>query len=230
MTTTYTAPLSSPASINDNDGILASHQAVSADLTPENLQPYDGVLVACFSKHPLVHYLSCQQGERGPLLATGIFEAAVLTALSLLATPAVEGGKPKTYPRWGIITTGKFWENHLADGVKELLGAGRLDANAKFAGVESTGLDASDFHGDLDPSVIRRKLEEASRRLFQKGQVDCIIMGCAGMAGLEEIIRTVAVDTYGPETGNQTYIIDGVKAGIGMLEQMVKNKRMFQAQ
>lgn len=191
------------------------------------LQKYDGVLVACFSAHPLVHKLAHEQGSRGLLAVTGIFEASILASLSLLTTPLSSSATPRT---WGIVTTGKFWESHLAAGVSDLLGQDPNSRNVKFAGVESTGLDAGDFHGGMHPAIVRQKLKEATKRLLSTGAVDCVVMGCAGMAGLEETIRDAAIERYGKEAGNRLYIIDGVKAGIGLLEQMVRNKRMFQKQ
>jgi Asp/Glu/hydantoin racemase len=183
------------------------------------LKQYDAVIVACFSVHPLVGMLAEKEGEFGRLAVTGIFEASVLTCLSLLRP-----GK-----KWGIVTTGKFWEEHLSVGVNHFLGTEAHGANSKFAGVETTGLTAGDFHGGLDPEVVRQKLRDATGRLLEQGDVECVVMGCAGMAGLEEIIRSVAIDKYGPAEASQLLVIDGVRAGLGLLEQMMRNKRAFQS-
>ena len=43
--------------------------------------PYDGVLIACFSNHPLVHILRESLPQRQPVV--GIMEAAVIHALQL---------------------------------------------------------------------------------------------------------------------------------------------------
>lgn len=227
---TYTAPPSSPSSINTGEDVLRSSEVVYENLTASrgDLRTYDAVLVACFSVHPLVHKLAHEQGSHGLLSVIGIFEASILTALSLLGTSPASS-KPATPRTWGIVTTGKFWEKHLADGVKTFLGQRDLESsNVKFGGVESTGLDAGDFHSGVDPAVTREKLKEATKRLLGTGVVDCVVMGCAGMAGLEEIIRDAAIEKYGKEEGDRLFIIDGVKAGVGLLEQMVRNKRMFQ--
>lgn len=222
---TYTAPAESPASINDGEDVLRSCEVVYKDVTSANLlKDYDAVLVACFSVHPLVQALAAEDGARGNLVVSGIFEAGVMASMALLAQPALPTHPPR---KWGIVTTGKFWEAHLNHGVNSFLGAKPEAPNDKFAGVETTGLDAGDFHGGVSPEVIRQKLVEATKRLLGRGQVDCVVMGCAGMAGLEEIIRSAAVEVYGPEQGGQVFIIDGVKAGIGLLEQTVKNKEMF---
>lgn len=104
---------------------------------------------------------------------------------------------------------------------------GSQEQSAKFAGVQSTGLDAGDFHS-VDPEQVRQKLRDATQRLLQSGDVRCVVMGCAGMVGLEDIIRRVAVDMYGKEKGHKVAIVDGVKAGILQLDLAVKSRRMFE--
>ncbi|KAI0411922.1 hydantoin racemase [Xylaria grammica] len=210
---TYTGPSGCPASINDGDDIEKSTSAVLADFDAGS--GYHGIVVACFSVHPLVPKL---QSLSGPNCAvTGIFEASVLAAISL-----VEPGQ-----KWGIVTTGKFWEDHLSDGVKAFLGADVKDSNAKFAGVESTGLNASDFHHGVDPAVVRQKLKKATKRLFDAGQVHVIVMGCAGMAGLEDIIREAANEERGEEFAYSIlHVIDGVRAGVMQVDHMIRNHRL----
>lgn len=217
---TYTAPQESPASINDGNDLLTSTEVVSQNVTSTGvLKQYDAVLVACFSVHPLVGKLAELEGAYGKLAVTGIFEASILTCLSLLPPQQ----------KWGIVTTGKFWEDHLTKGVNAFLGAEAQALNSKFVGVETTGLNAGDFHGGVDPAVIREKLSEATRRLLTQGNLECVVMGCAGMAGLEQIIRSVALEEYGTERGSRILVVDGVRAGVGLLEQMVRNKRAFRA-
>ncbi|KAI1101594.1 Asp/Glu/hydantoin racemase [Jackrogersella minutella] len=214
---TYTAPSKAPASINNEEDIGQSLLAVLRDLRDSHpsAAAYDGVVVACYSVHPLVEVLQGSP-EYARTTATGIFEASVLTALSLLG------------PRdaWGIVTTGKFWETHLASGVRAFLGG---DAGAKFAGVESTGLNAGDFHRGVDPAVVRRKLSEATKRLLaRKPGVKCVAMGCAGMAGLEEIIRSAACEEKGEKFAyGELHVIDGVRAGIMQVEQMIRHQRLL---
>ncbi|CAM1509387.1 Fc.00g031260.m01.CDS01 [Cosmosporella sp. VM-42] len=215
---TYTAPPSAPDSINNQEDIDASTKAVlddselGKDLSSDK---YDAVLVACFSVHCLVTKLMRYQH----LAITGIFEASVLTSLSLLPTP-------RNPEQWGIVTTGKFWEKHLSDGVKNLLGQEVTSDNRKFAGTFSTGLNAGDFH-HVSPEEVRAKLKEATKKLLSPGNVACVLMGCGGMAGLEDIIRETAVELYGKADGDRVYIIDGVKAGVMQLEQTIRSKRTF---
>lgn len=176
---------------------------------------YDAVLVACFSVHPLVSKLLRYQH----LAVTGIFEASILTALNLL--PA-----PKFNDKWGIVTTGKFWEKHLSDGVKEFLGQEVNETNHKFAGVFSTGLTAGDFH-KVSPEEVRAKLREATQKLLNTGNVRCVVMGCGGMAGLEDIIRSTATETYGRAEGDRVFVLDGAKAGVMQLEGEIQSRQIF---
>lgn len=208
----YTAPAESPASINDDGDIQASTEVVWANLEARGLlNDYDGVLIACYSKHTLVEQIQeCQPG----LPVTGIFEASVLASLPLV----------KPCRGWGIVTTGKFWEAHLSHAIETFLG----DGCDSFLGVQSTGLAAGDFHGDVPPEVIRVKLKAATKRLLAEGRPDCVLMGCGGMAGLEEVIRTAVREELGEQVAKEVYVVDGVRAGVGVIEQMVRNKRMFQ--
>ncbi|KAI5925202.1 Asp/Glu/hydantoin racemase [Camillea tinctor] len=216
---TYTAPPPSPSSINDGGDIQRSTDVVLADLTDEHRAAYDGILVACFSVHSLVPAL--QGGDTNPShrsqAVTGIFEASILTALSLL----------KPGEKWGIVTTGKFWEAHLSDGVREFLGiTAPSEENAKFAGVASTGLNASDFHHGVDPAVVQAKLRDATRKLLAGGRTTCVVMGCAGMAGLEEIIREAACELLGEQFAyGDLHVVDGVRAGLMQVENMIKLQR-----
>lgn len=208
----YTAPEESPASINDDHDIKASTEVVWANLEATGLlKDYDGALIACYSKHALVEQI---QARRPDLPVTGIFEASVLASL-----PLVRPGRG-----WGIVTTGKFWEAHLSEAIASFLGGGA----GSFLGVQSTGLVAGDFHGDVPPEVIRDKLKAATKRLLAVEQPDCILMGCGGMAGLEEVIRAAVREQLGEQSAKDVYVVDGVRAGVGVIEQMVRSKRMFQ--
>lgn len=149
----------------------------------------------------------------------GIFEASIITAQLLL--------RPYSEEKWGIVTTGKFWEDHLSSGVRSFLGQGADAGNqSNFAGVFSTGLTAGDFH-HVPPEQVTEKLEAATGRLLRSGDVRCVVMGCAGMAGLEKVIRSTAEKLYGEEKAKGLYVVDGVKAGVLQLQQMVRSKKAF---
>lgn len=224
----YTAPHDSPPSINNADDIEASTRAVWNHICDQKaLQDYDAVLVACYSAHPLVHKIAT---EHPHIAVTGIFEASIMAALPLLRRTGIGAGTGAGAGAgggWGIVTTGQFWEAHLDEAVKAFLGQRADDGNNLFRGVFTTGLNASDFHGGVSPDTMQGRLMDAARRLLRKGTVDCVLMGCAGMAGLEDIIRSAIREEYGEQAVDRVYIIDGIRAGVGVLEQMVRNRHMF---
>ncbi|CAH0003088.1 unnamed protein product, partial [Clonostachys byssicola] len=221
---TYTAPSTAPASINDDTDIKASEEAVCQDIADKSLSldQYDAVLVACFSVHTLVPRLPTLTSAS----VTGIFEASILTAQLLL--------QPYTDQKWGIVTTGKFWEDHLSAGVRSFfgqaprgdLGQGGSSSSSNFAGVFSTGLTAGDFH-HLPQAEVDAKLREATGKLLKAGDVRCVVMGCGGMAGLERVIRSTAAELIGEDFARGLYVVDGVRAGVLQLEQLVRSKQVF---
>lgn len=223
--TTYTAPSSAPPSINNDEDIQASTEAVLNDISNGKLilDDYDGVLVACYSVHPLVHELRDRLrpiagSTDSPKHVTGIFEASVLTAQLLIGPPSKE--------TWGIVTTGKFWEEHLTQGVRGCLGQAAHEQSANFGGVFTTGLTAGDFH-TVPPEVVERRLVKATKLLLDSGRVTCVVMGCAGMAGLEYTIRSAAAELNGGNEVRDLHVVDGVKAGIMQLDQAIRSKLIF---
>lgn len=211
-----TAPVTSPASINNDADLALSTDAVLTALGDLSSLDYDAILVGCYSVHPLVVRL--KEGVNDGVVVLGIFEASVLSAFSLLE-PYADNTK------FGVVTTGEFWEKNLADGVGEYLGLGAGHQTARFAGIFTSGLEAGDFHGSMPQDVVGDKLRDATRRLLRSGKVRVVIMGCAGMAGLEDIIRSVVTEEYGDK--EKVYVVDGVKAGAGLVLETVRSARLF---
>nr|WOD46170.1 hypothetical protein [Trichoderma atroviride] len=224
---TYTAPEQAPASIDNQQGIDASVEAVTND--PEFMpwfrsRAFDAVLVACFSVHPLVTQLA---HSLKPVPVIGIFEASILNVLPLI--PMAEADRAQKQRKWGIVTTGAFWETHLSNGVAAFLGSSTASSSfndPRFAGVFSTGLNAGDFH-TLYPYEIDERLREATKRLLSSGDITCVVMGCGGMGGLQDMIRTIVIEEYGRERAKDVYIVDGVRAGVLQLQQTVQSRRIF---
>lgn len=137
---------------------------------------------------------------------TGIFEASATTSLSLISD----------HESFGIVSTGKVWEEALESAAHEFLGS---EKSRRFAACETTGLNASELH-DLPVEEVRARMMAATKRLLRKGkelEVKAICLGCAGMVGLDEAVMTACVEELGQERGAQVRIVDGVKAGVGML-------------
>ncbi|KAL2392108.1 hypothetical protein ABEF95_012709 [Exophiala dermatitidis] len=207
---------------------------------------------------------------------TGIFEASCLVSLGLVGNSSsassstldtggsdsntnnnTKGGNGNSDVEsngfgFGIVSTGKIWEEALGRAVNEFLGLGlesdstslskRSSPRGRFYGCETTGLNASELH-DLPAEEVRRKMMDATRRLLRRGRitasssalrqasggdgrssaVKAICLGCAGMVGLESAVREACIEELGSEeAGNNVAIVDGVKAGVGVLYGLVK--------
>lgn len=195
---------------------------------------YDGFLVACYSAHPLVGLIKeaiRKHEEAYPeapsKYVTGIFEASVLTSLSLISSFQLTGGnsglldKAQTRETFGIVSTGSIWETELSQAVRDMLISPGDKPNgtstARFAGVATTGLTAVELH-TTSSEEVRQRIINATERLLQNtsGPVGAICMGCAGMAGMEEAVREGCIRAYGTQ-GRRVKIVDGVVAGAGML-------------
>lgn len=109
--------------------------------------------------------------------------------------------------RFGIITTGKIWEALLAGGVEQFLGGEK--GGKRFAGVESTGLNAKELH-EIDKVEVDKRIKEAAVSLLRQGNVRAVCLGCAGMAGMGDVVRAAAKD----EGEGGVKIVDGVCAGL----------------
>ncbi|MCJ1472662.1 hypothetical protein MMC13_001311 [Lambiella insularis] len=199
----FTAP-SGPPSINNAADISASVTACLPHLEKlVDTEKYDGYLIACYSHHPLVSALRTRTAV--PVL--GIFEASVVTALQLL--------NPKTELReqFGIVSTGKVWEELLGTAVLEMLGTASSARNGRVAGVETTGLDATELHS-APQEEVKRRIKEAARKLVERGNVKVVLLGCAGMVGMETWVKE--------EVGEAVKVVDGLKAGIVALQGLIR--------
>lgn len=130
---------------------------------------------------------------------TGIFEASVATCLQSL----------NVHDKFGIVSTGKQWEEILGDAVTNLLGSA---SSSRYAGTETTGLNAVELHTTPKEEVDKR-MKDATKRLLDK-KARAICLGCAGMAGMDKTVREACIEHLGEEEGNRIKIVDGVISGI----------------
>jgi Asp/Glu/hydantoin racemase len=205
----FTAP-TGPKSINNEDDAAESVDHCLPALR-QVLERHDGFLVACYSQHPLVPRLkeeSVISAARKPV--TGIFEASVSTSLQVIHPDE----------KFGIVSTGKVWEDILTEATVAFLGTGS-EASKRFAGVETTGLNATDLH-DAPAEEVRKKMKDAVKRLLKKGKVGAVCLGCAGMSGMDEMVREACIEELGSVDGNRVRIIDGVMAGVAWLEGAIR--------
>ena len=199
--------------LSDDAALRLSTDSILADISAKSvdIDKVDAVLVACYSVHGLVPALS----PRKSLAVTGIFEASIMTALSVL----------KPSEQWGIVTTNQFYDKHLCDGVNQFLDRDAGTKKGKFAGVTTTGLTAEELH-TASPDLVRERLREATVKLLQSGNITCVILGCGGMVGLEDTVRAAAEHVYG-DRARGVYVVDPVKAGVLQLYQTVCSQRLF---
>lgn len=189
----------------------------------KDIATYAGFLVACYSVHPLTERLPSILPPSIPVV--GIFEASISTALSLLrpTPPKNADGQTQKVKKFGIVTTGTYWEKTLTEGVMEAVGVDDIAHCKRFKGVFSTGLSAGELH-TAPAEEVRRRMKDATRRLVQDDDVSVVCLGCAGMAGMDEMVREACVEALGKEKAAAVTIVDGVKAGIAILDGLVRSR------
>jgi len=83
--------------------------------------------------------------------------------------------------------------------------------------VETCGLNAGELHGHGE---VEGRVKGATRRLVEstngtsRAKLGAVILGCAGMAGMEGWVRDVV--------GEEVRVVDGVRAGVGLLQGLVR--------
>jgi len=227
----WTAPSEAPLSIDDEETsdsstavclprileLCKSAAANAGALTGGVERLFDGILIACYSDHPLIALLRTHLVDP-PIHVLGILEASVAHALLL----------PQQAPlnKFGIITTGQTWEPVLGSAVKSFLG---VTESERFAGVRSTGIGVLGFHGPGEPNEVDSGVEKAVQELVKDG-VGVIILGCAGMSGLEASVKRAASAASAASaaassrvgTGRAVLVVDGVRAGIQLLVGLIR--------
>ena len=90
---------------------------------------------------------------------------------------------------------------------------GREKCEEVYKGCETCGLDAGELHGHGE---VERRVKDAAGRLVEGegGKVGVVVLGCAGMVGMEEWVGSVV--------GEGVRIVDGVRAGVGVLQGLVR--------
>ena len=128
-------------------------------------------------------------------------EVTSIPIISILEAPLLLAASIGS--RTGIITTSRRWELLLA---REVASVGMSHLNT--AGVVSSGFSTSELH-DLPHEQVKTTLGAVSKeRLVQDPAkaADVIVLGCAGMAGLEDAIRA--------ECGDGVVVLDPVRCGL----------------
>ncbi|KAJ7139887.1 Asp/Glu/hydantoin racemase [Mycena epipterygia] len=192
----YTAPADAPPSINDATTGTISAAVCFRDIVAKGwIDTYDGFLVSCFSDHPLIHMLR----EKTTKPAIGILEAAITHSLLC--------GQ-----RFGIVSTGTGYNYGRHSEVRTFMG-GHSD---KFAGLVASGLGVVELR-EGERQYVETRMKRASGELAAMGS-DVIILGCAGMAGMEALVQSGVKEAGFPVVR----VVDGNKAGVELLAALVR--------
>lgn len=197
--TGYTAPYPAPTAIESATDAIMSTEAVLRDLAKhaasngETVQNFDGMIVACFSKHPLIDALR----ESYDVPVIGIMEASLYVARML-------GG------RFGIVTTAQR-SKIIQDDQVAAYGLSHF-----YVGSESTHLGVLELDSRPREEVAKR-ITHASRALAVKG-ADTILLGCAGMTDMMRAAKDAVREEDGRRTVN---IINPIEAGVMMMSSLV---------
>lgn len=197
--TGYTAPYPAPTAIESTTDAIMSTEAVLRDLAKyaatngETVQNFDGMIVACFSRHPLVDAL--RESYDVPII--GIMEASLYVARML-------GG------RFGIVATGARSKITQDDQVAA------YGLSHFYVGSEATHLGVLELESRPREEVAKR-MANAARSLVAKG-ADTILLGCAGMTDMVRAAKDGVRDEDGRRTVN---VIDAVEAGLMMMTSLV---------
>jgi allantoin racemase len=174
-------PEHGPESIEGRfDEIVSAYWTL--DCVMQVIDRYDGVVVACYGPHPVIEGIR----EASTVPTMGIMEASILYALPLGS-------------RFSIVTTSPRWVPLLEEGVA-LLGV-----QARCASVRSSGLAVLDLDRLPHAEVCARLAAEAVRAV-EDDEAEVILLGCAGMAGLQESVAAAA----------GVPVVDAVWAGVVM--------------
>jgi len=197
--TGYTAPYPAPTAIESVTDAIMSTEAVLRDLAKysatngETVQNFDGMIVACYSKHPLIDALR----ESYDVPVIGIMEASLYVARML-------GG------RFGIVATASR-SKILQDDAIAAYGLSHF-----YVGSEATHLGVLELETRSREEVLKR-VALCARALAVKG-ADTILLGCAGMTDMVRAAKDGVRDEDGRRTVN---VIDGVEAAVMMMSALV---------
>jgi Asp/Glu/hydantoin racemase len=207
VTLTFHNPSTGPPGIHDAVTAQQSTDACLSELTGASptldLEDFDGVLVSCFSEHPLISALSSHLASLGSnTRVLGMLHAGFASAL---LTP-----EP-----FGIIATGTGPKPNLIIAAANFLGSG---TSSRFVGSLTTGLGVVELQ-EGDQNRVETNMKETTGRLVDLG-AGTVVLGCAGMSGMDRWV----IDA-GLEKGKRVRVVDGARAGVEMLCALIRTSR-----
>lgn len=203
-----------PASDEDIENIEAdTARGLSREKFRGQFDEFDALLYCGF------HSNSVPRQVTGALNKTsmGVLDASILAALSLVQDDS----------HWGIVTKSSFLQDHITDAVYKFLGQQPSTQNARFKGVFAPAASSSVSEKSEKDQDQDSQLFEAAKRLFQTGNVACVIMGATDFRGMAPIIRRAASDVYGPDRGWGVFIVNPLHAGVDHLRLQLRARYSY---
>lgn len=193
----YTAPSSAPKEIDGTESLLLSEKAVLPDfLEKKLLDLHDGFLVCCYSDHPLTHSLA--KLTEKPVL--GIMQATLLYSYA-------NARLRKLF----VLTSTSGWNETLDEAIVLFAGCGTFPAS-KFQHTRALDVLVLSLADPIEFEKIAVRVQ-AMLEEYKNDQIDCVLLGCAGMAGLDEKLS---------EKFPGILFIDSVKIGVEFLSGLMR--------
>lgn len=172
---TYTAPDSAPREITGVETSKTSESIVLEDIRQRGIaENYDGFIVCCYSDHPLIKSLSALSGK--PVI--GIMQATLLYSL---LNPNLQ--------KLFILTSTSGWEPLLDQGIQDFLGVKEFPST-KFQRTVGLDIAVTNLANEEEYGKIRDKVTHILKDEYKGDHIDCVLLGCAGMAGLNTKLST----------------------------------------
>lgn len=193
----YTAPPDAPKEIDGELSLKLSEQAVLPDLLSKNLHTkHLGFLVCCYSDHPLVHSLA--KKADAPVL--GIMQATLLYSYA-------NARLSKSF----VLTSTSGWNNILDKAIVSFSGTDAFPTR-KFQ--KTRALDVLVLNLS-DPQEFKKIIDRVETFLdeYRHDNIDCVLLGCAGMAGLDEKLSAKFPGIV---------FVDSVKIGVEFLTGLMR--------
>lgn len=194
----YTAPSLAPKEISGTETSIQSEKIVIEDLSKrEDLNSYDGFLICCYSDHPLIYSLAKFTDK--PIL--GIMQATLLYSL---LNPSIR--------KLFILTSFSEWGPLLDKGIEDFVGCSNFPGS-KFQRTKALNVSVLSLSDPREYAKIFNRVNTILKEEYSNDNIDCVLLGCAGMAGLDEKL-----------TADFPHIkfIDSVKAGVEFLNTLIR--------
>lgn len=203
----FTGPCESPMQISNFETSIQSLKAclpylVGNSELPSYYQKFDGILVCCFSDHPLVDELiNIAKQDNWNVPVVGLLNSSIQFCTLL---------NDKTF---SIITSNKEWVNILNESVTNNFISERIKRKNLWKGTVSTDLEVLQLHSNENFEKIVSIIETEN---INRLNSDVIILGCAGFSGLKDnLTKRFAIKNI--------IFVDTVILGLNILVMMAKS-------